>query len=321
MPTEPQVITGQDQYFNMAAETAWGEVPGSPVYVPVPFSEYNVKINRGRRNNTGHFGEYGTKHGTTFNATVSGGLKIPLYSYHPTALGTSKSLGQYLLEWAFGDIDARYLRSRLVEWAQGPNIANKLHVGLRINQFTLSGTDEAGFIDLAGDVMGHNELPVATAQVAVNNHHGLHSVPFSSVVLTASGVPLPISSLSLQRQHGLKGRFRGAIRTQLLAKTTRKTVLSIVLDKTSDDYDDAARLVNEPELELDVSLEMQGLNGGTGPGGTNYTKYVFDMPKCQFVQTDDSNGLEELMGQTLNFDVMEPDGADRDLTVTYSSPV
>jgi hypothetical protein len=310
-------ILGATKYLFLADEATWGVEPASPDYVPLPVTEYNVRFRPQNRQSNPYTGLYQRKHSKNFRGMPSGQLNTPLYGWKLTPPGVS--LAEYLLTWAFGNHESTELPSKLAEWAEGPNVANKRHLGLRVNSATLQGNDDSGVIELSLDLMGQSEQGnnvMTTAQTLPTDRHKLVDMEFADTTFQLAGVTVQAKSFSMQVQHGLKAEYLNSFTPTLLVKSQRVVTLSMVLVKNSDTYDAFRRAATATEFTGQIAIK--GLHNGTGGVGTNWTVGTLTLPRLALLDVDDQGGKEDISTQTLNMVVLKPDTASNDLSIAWT---
>lgn len=309
-------ILGAKKYLVLANESAWGTVPDTPSYVHLPVTEYNCRFRPQNRQANPYIGLYQRKHSKNFRGMVSGQLNAPLYGWKTTPPG--HSLAQYLLDWSFVNHEATDLPSKIAEWAEGPNVANKRHSGLRVNSATLQGSDDSGVVELSLDLMGKAEQgmdDVPAAQALPVDRNKLVDFEFADISFALDETPVGLKSFSLQVQHGLKVEYLDSFTPSLLVKTQRVLTFSFVLIKNSDTYDAYRRATSATEFA--GQLILKGLHNGTGASG-NWTVVTIDLPRLSFLDADDQGGKEDLTNQPITTVALKPDTSENDLELTYS---
>jgi hypothetical protein len=315
------ILVGGNLHYTAWAESVWGTKPGSPDEFLLPLTECGIKLNRKRRNNLPYFGQFGRKHGKTVSGYPQGNIAGALHGYHPA--GLSKSVAQWLLEMAFNSPASNDLPSFGIESAQGPDIANKQWDGLRMNSFTLSGSEDDGVVMWSADVIGKLETQPATAYTVPDDLEKFSEFEFSDCVLTVAdssdGVVLEMQSFQLVRNNGLKPAMLGGRSPTHLKRTQRNTTFQCVILKNSDDYDDAERLFidNTPDSEYDLTLTLRGLHNGSSTN--NYTTVSIVMARAQLATPDDAHAVEDYSRTTLNFDLLKPDTSEADFAISFST--
>jgi hypothetical protein len=309
-------ILGATKYLVLADETTWGTTPASPGYVHLPVTDYNVKFTPQNRQANPFTGLFQRKHSKNFRGMPSGALNCPLYGWKLTPPGTS--IAEYLMTWAFGAHETADLPSKLAEWAEGPNVANKRHNGLRVNSATLQGSDDSGVVELSLDLQGKSEVGndvVTAAQTLPTDRNKLLDMEFADCTFELAGVAVNLKSFSLQVQHGLKVEYLNSFTPALLVKTQRVLTLSMVLIKDADTYD-AYRRATEA-TEFTGQIVVKGLHNGTGATG-NWTVGTIDFPRLALLDVADNGGREDIINQSLSLVALKPDTSSNDMTVTWS---
>ena len=128
-------IHGIKSYLVLGAETTWGTTPGTPDFYHLPVTSYGVKMARDRRNSTPFVGLQQRKHGRSFRGMPSWQLQTNLYGYKPG--GAAQSIMEYLITWACSQPESIDKLSKFADWADGPDISNVRHNGLRVNGWTV----------------------------------------------------------------------------------------------------------------------------------------------------------------------------------------
>lgn len=314
-------IHGEKSYLFIAPEATWGTAPGSPGYIFLPVTSYGVALQKERRNAQPFVGLRQRKHGRSYRGMPSGQLVAPLFGWFPGS-GTStsasdESLAEHLMQWAFAHHESVDLPSKLAEWAEGPDVANKRHLGLRVNGATLEGSAGAGNVSLTLDLMGKSEVNFTTAQTIPNDMERIVEFDYSDCSFTIGGASIALESFRLQVAHNLTPTYLNSTAPSHLAAGQRVLSVQFVPVKNSKTYDDYHRLFTETELELTIT--MKGLHNGTGGAGTNYTQCVITLPRCAFVNTEDNRNIADLMRQPLNFDVLKPDSSSNDMAQAWTT--
>jgi len=315
------ILVGGNRHLTGWDESTWGTKPGSPDYVYLPLTEYGVRLNRKRRSNRPYFGQFGVKHGKTTSGMPQGNMAGALHGYYPATITTS--LAEWIITKAFGNPASNDLPSFGVEDAQGPDLSNKQHNGLRINTFTLTGTEDDDSVLWTADVMGKTEVSVETAQTVPNDLEKLTEFEFPDVTLSVAdssdGVEIEMQSFQLVRNNNLRPAYVGSRSPRHLKRTTRNTSFQTVILKNSDTYDEAERLFinGDPDAEYDLTLTLLGLHNGTA--SDDYARLVISMPRCQLVMPEDAHALEDYTRTTLNFEILKPDSASADISLVWDT--
>lgn len=315
-------IIGSESYLFLTAESTWGDFPGasgsggSATYFMAPVQSYGVRVQRLMRQANVYTGLHQRKHSQVYGANVSGQIVTPLYGYIPSTL--TDSLAEVFLEWAFADRELEEPRSYAAEWAEGPNVANRRHTGLRVNQATLSASAESGEISLALDVIGQQEYTLTTAQSLPNDMEKLADMQATDITLVLDGVTVKPSAVQWQLNRNLQPLRLNDFWISMLCGAVRDETVQFTIPKENAGWDVRQRLQGVTQnTEVTATLTMQGLHNGTGGGGTNYTKATVVFNRLSFVNQDVTGDFGILM-QPLSFNVLKPDSASQGTTITWS---
>ncbi|MEM1061299.1 MAG: phage tail tube protein [Planctomycetota bacterium] len=331
-------FTNVNNAVHVYAETEWGVTPASPVYVPLPHDSYDVTMNVESRMFGGNAGLRQRRHKKGFRGMPQGNLALPLYGWQTAGLG--KSVAEYLLDFGFADAagsvhESIDLPSLGAEYTEGPDVANKRHSGLRVNTCTVSGTDSAGRIDIALDLMGRNETgegdatpDVATSQPIPADQYELTEFDYTDVVFElstdddpANYAVLPTEAFNLQVANNLLTKYVGSTRPTLLKADERATTFSVTTTKKDDVWDAYRRNVfatAETDQRFAVRLTLKGLHKGTGAADTQYTQCVITLPSLAYNGHADDRSRGTIAMLPLTFDVLKPDTAANDVNVVWS---
>lgn len=315
------ILVGGNLHYTAWDESTWGTKPGSPTYFFLPLNECGIRLNRKRRTNTPYFGQFGKKHGKTTSGMPQGNIGGALHAYHPA--GLSKSVAQWLLEKAFSNPASNDLLSFGIENAQGPDLSNKQWNGLRMNTFTLTGSEDDDSVMWTADVMGRTEVSPETAQTVPVDLEKFLEFEFPDVTLSVAdssdGVEIDMQSFQLVRSNGLRPAYVGNRSPRHLKRTVRGTTFQAVILKNSDTYDEAERLFvgGDPDAEYDLTLTLRGLHNGSA--ANDYTTIEILMARCQLVTPEDQHAVEDYSRTTLNFECMKPDTSDADFEISFGT--
>lgn len=328
MAVTSPILNVKNRLF-LVSESAWGTFPGSPAYVYLPHRAggYGVRYRGQRRRANPQTGLKQQKHGRTFRGNVSGPLNTGLYGWTPSGLGMS--LAKYLLDWAIADPsgtihEAVDLPSKSALYMEGPDVANKLHTGLRVNQATLVGNGDAGTIDLNLDLIGVGETNPGAGQAIPTDMNELVEFEFPDVVFrldTGGGLTTyDIDSFQLQIGYGLQADYVGSRALTMLGSTTRDTMLQVQFPAQSDFWDAYRRTIVNASAETAFAAELvlKGLHMGTGGVGTNWAVCTLSLPLLKYVDHDDNRGRDEYKRLPLQFEVPKIDGASNDVNAAWS---
>src|SRR5690606_33796049 len=126
--------------------------------------------------------------------------------------------------------------SKTAEWAEGPDVANREHNGLRVNTMAIQGDSESGLVSAALDLMGKTEVALASAAALPANRYRLTDFCFKDVTLTVDGSAVEIAMFNLAIANGLKPRYLNGTTPAHLPRTTRVINFAFQLVKNSDTY-------------------------------------------------------------------------------------
>jgi hypothetical protein len=311
MAADVNVISTEKSYAVLIDETTWATMPGSPVRIHVPVNSCNVRFKPKRRNAQSRVGLFQRKYGRNTSGYPTGNMVMPLYGWHPTGLATS--LAQMMLEWGFLDQENIFPRSKALEWAEGPDVANSRHLGLRVNSATLAGGDSGILLTL--ELVGQSSANFATANALPDNRNKLVDFLFEDVQFTLNSVATPIGSFTWQVQRGLQPQFWDSASPQSLPKTQWTETFSVTPPKQGHAWED---MRNELGMqEVPAQLVLKGLHNGTGGDGTEWTVLTIDFPRLSLIDVDEqeSNGI---YNEPLTFDVLKPDTTDLSSSMTWS---
>lgn len=309
-------ILGAKRYLVLYNETTWNTKPGSPTYVHVPVTDYNVRFKPQNRQANPYIGLFERKHSKNHRGMPAGNLNCPLYGWHDA--GAGQSLMQYLLDWAFGDHESQAPASKGAQWAEGPNVANREHNGLRVNGATLQGTDDSGVVEISLDLQGATENAggTITAQALPTSRNKILDCEFQDLTASIAGSPVALKQFQVQIQNGLKVEYLNSFTPTLLLKSQRVITVQMTLVKNSDTYDAYRRASSATEVAL--QLVLKGLHNGTGTDGTDYTVATLDLPRASLTDVDEQGGKEDIATQPLHFVALKPDDSGTDIAISYS---
>lgn len=310
--TEVVTILGAKSYLSLVDESTWNTFPGSPTYVHCPVNDYGAKFVPVTRQGLSFVGLRQRKQNRFVKGSVAGSLTTPLYGWVPS--GISTSLAEHLMQWGFGNHEATTLPSKSAEWAIGPNIANKRHTGLRVNQATLSGSEDQGIL-LALDLMGADEAAVATAQTLPDDRNKLIEFEFEDAVFKIDTVAVPIGSFQWQVQNNLKGFYWNGRRFQALRPGDRIETFTITPPKQTNAWQSALR-ADLPD-EVVGELTLKGLHNGTGTVDTEWNQVVIDFPLLSLTGVDEQGG-RDILTEPITWAVLKPDTTDNGSAMTWS---
>jgi hypothetical protein len=311
-------FVGWSKFLHFAAENDWGTLNGTTLaYAFMPVNEYGVRMRPQSRQSDAYTGLRQGKQSKIYRGLPSGNLVAPLFGYRASGFGDS--LMELMLEWGFGNHESVDLASKTVEWSEGPDIANKRHLGMRVNSATLAGSADADEVTITLDLMGKSEVGNSgfTNQAIPDDMEKLVYVQFNDCSFTIGGVAIELESFSLEVQNNLQAKYLNAFAPSYLLPGNRVLNLSITPVKLDDVYDAYNR--TEGSTELAHTIVLKGLHNGTGgSAGTNYTVATISLPRGSFIEADTQGGKGDIAMQPLQFRCLKPDTSANDMLVTYS---
>lgn len=308
------IIHGVKSYLVLGAESSWGATPGSPVYYQVPVTNYGVKMTRDRRNSTPFVGLMQRKHGKSFRGLPTGQLQAYLYGFKPNS--NAQSLMQYLIDWACSEPETVEKLSKFADWAEGPNVSNVRHNGLRVNGWTIEGSADAGTVTISLDLMGKSEAALVTAQSLPADRELCVELEFSDCTFALGGVAQSLRSFRWQGQNNMVATYLNGTSPSYIAAGQLVETLNFQILKAADTYTAYNRAFTEQEMTGQIVLK--GAHNGTGSGGTDYTVLTIDFNRLAFVVPEDTRAMNALVEEGLTFDVLKPDSSNAAKTLTYS---
>jgi hypothetical protein len=303
MAADIAVISVEKSHAVFINEATWATVPGSPTYVHVPVTSCNVRFKpTGRKNAMPRAGLFQRKHGNTPKGHPTGNIVCPLYGWWPAGAGMSAA--QYMLEWGSLDHESIFPRSKILDWAVGPNTANRRHLGLRVNSLTLAGGD--GGITLTLELIGQSSVALTTAQALPADRDKLVEFLFEDAVFTLDGNVTPIGSFEWKIARGLQPQYWNKHAPQSLPKSSWVETFNVTPPKTGHAWEDLRDALGMTEVA--ASLVLKGLHNGTGGSG-DWTVLTQTFPRLSLIDVDEqeSNGI---YNEPLSFDVLKPDTSD-----------
>ena len=311
-------IVGAESYLHLTDETNWGQSNGSgsgtagtPFFIGVV--NYGVRVQPLKRKPNVYVGIHQRKGGSKiYGANVSGQLVTPLYSYIPT--GQTLAIARKLMDWAFLDFEEEEPRSKTAEWAEGPNVANKRHTGLRVNQATLTGSADSGDVQLSLDLIGQQEMGGFSATAIPDDLEKLDDMQFTDCTFTLEGSTVQASAFTQTLNRNLQPQRLNDFWITSLCGAVRDETIQFVIPKNDATYDVRNRLTSDTEVT--GQFTMQGLHNGTGGAG-NYTKLTRAFGRLRFLSQEQSGDFGIQM-QTLTFEILKPDSASASYADTWT---
>lgn len=330
-------VIGAKSYAYFISESTWGTKPGTPSRVLVPVFDYGVQFQATQvRQAKPYIGLYQRKHSQRTKGMPQGTIQTALYGQQygvdytvngtTVAAGSSISLAEYLLDWAMADEagtihEASALPSKTIEWAEGPDVSNVEHNGLRVNQATLAGDEGSGQITLAIDVMGKTEAALGSATAPPADLEDLTEMEFEDCVFKlndgAGGAvaAVDIVNFQLQVQYALQVKYNNSSSPSLIVKIDRMVTLQVTLNKNSNTYDGFRRTLSS-ETDFIAQLIVQGLNNGTG--GSAWTIGTIDFAKARYINHQDNRNRDAIFEQPLQFHIQKPDSSSLDMEIAWT---
>ena len=308
-------VHGSKSYLVLAGETTWGTLDETPTWVHMPVADYGVRFRPERRNAQPFLGLRQRKHGKSVKGMPSGPLSASLYGQVDS--GATKSLAEYLIEWAFGNPEeVLALPSKSAQWYEGPGVADKLHTGLRVNQATLSGSDQSGIIEVSLDLMGNDEDEEDSTETLPDDREKLQEFEFCESTFTLAGSGVNLAAFQWQASNNLEVNYLGSSRPTLITAGPRVDTLGLTLVKNSDTYDAYRR--SQAMNEFTAVLKLRGLHNGTGTAMTDYTVVTITFNRLQYADHEDQRSFETLTKSPLQLDVLKPDDANAAVTIAWT---
>lgn len=318
-------LVGAESYAFMQDEAAssWGDAAGSSgtgssgTEYFFPFVSYGVRCTPLYRQSNAFIGLHQRKHRQAYGANVAGPASFYLHGYYPS--GVSASLAQKAIDWCFLDYETDEVASRTVEWAEGPNVTNRRHTGLRVNSASLVGNADSGDLICNVDLIGRQEYAYQTANTLPTDMEKLADFSVTSATLTLFGETTQFSEFTWQLNRNLQPlRLNDWWITQLCGGTRDET-LSITIPKTTDKWDQLNRLIADTPgaCEGTATIVCQGSHNGTGGSGT-YTQMTVVFNRLRFIQNDLA-GDKGILMQPLQFEVLKPDTSSNGTTISWAN--
>lgn len=309
-------VHGALSHLVLSSEAVWGTTDGSPVWVHMPCFDYGVRFRPERRNAQPYIGLRQRKHGKTVKGMPSGTLQAALYGQIDS--GPSVSLAQYLLDWAFlNPEEVLALPSKSAQWIEGPGVSDKIHTGLRVNQATLTGSDQSGIWEISLDLMGQDEalLDSEDIEAVPNDREKIQEFEYCESTFTLAGSGANLAAVQYQASNNLEINYLGSSRPSLITAGDRVDTLQLTLVKNSDTYDAYRR--SQAMNEFAFVLKIRGLHNGTGANSYSYATLTF--PRCQYADHEDQRSFQTLTKSPLQLDVLKPDDGNPAVSIAYGT--
>jgi len=311
-------LTMIDEYDFGAVTTSTTTTVSTQVYVPVLSN--NIQLQDNRRSPqvfTGVSEDFDTIQGPT---QPQGQIVCPLYGWRNAS--ESRSIAEYLFNWALTPLSTLCgLPSKRLEWAEGPDVANKSFLGMTVGGWTLSGSDDAtAAITLALELMGRTESNLSTAVAIPSGLASLSEFQFSNVTFSmgadsGSLVEQPLRSFQWQGNRNLQPAYMGSTRPRYLRAGKPTSTLGIVIEKCDDTWD-VYRRTATPTTQYG-RLVLKGLHQGTGSTG-NYAVVTISFPKLSLQSVGENYVRNGVLVQNLGFSVQKPTVAAASFSHTWT---
>lgn len=315
-------IVGTESYLHLNDETNWGQssvgsgsgTASTPFFIGVV--SYGVRTTRLTRMPQVYVGLHQRKRGPqVYGGDVAGQLVTPLYGYIPT--GQTLAIARKMLDWAYGDYELEEPASKTAQWTEGPNLANKRHTGLRVNQATLTGQADSGDLQLSLDLIGKEEMGYPTGTAIPDDLEKLVDMQFTDCTFTLEGTTVQAQAFTHTLNRNLQPQRLNDFWITGLCGGVRDETLQIVIPKTDATWDVRNRLSGATaDVEVTGQYTIQGLHNGTGSSG-NYTKLARAFSRLRFISQEQSGDFG-IQYQALTFQVLKPDSSSNAYADTWS---
>lgn len=309
MAGDVNVLLGVQQYLQLADETEWGTVPGSPTWIDFPVTDYNVRFKPKRKNGQSRIGKFQHNFGTNQSGHPAGTLVTPLFGN----VVSSKSLAQRLMEWGFTDQETKFPISKCSKWQYTDHADDKAHTGLRVNSITLAGAE--GGITLTLDLIGKTTDNFTGSGSPPTNRNKLVQFLFEDSTVSLAGTEIPVQSWQWQVQRNLDVIYDNSHSPISLPKTDWMETFSVTPLKQDAAWDELRDTLGMQECT--GNLTIKGLHNGTGTGGTSWTQCSVAFARLSLVDAD-QNGGEKVQYQPLSFEVLRPDTSTNGSVMTWT---
>lgn len=312
-------IFGDLSYLFMAAEASFGVQDASPTYLYYPVLTYGVENQQEMRQPQPYTGFAEEFDNIVVRQNPSGPISMALYGWH---LSGSISLAEYVMAWAFTDLETLCgLPSKTLQWAEGPNVCNKKHLGMTVNNATLAGTDEnGGQITLSLDTMGSSETTLTTAQTIPSGLSRLNEFMFTDSTFSIgpnSGALTAIEykGFQWQSQRNLTPVFNGSTNPRRFRPGKPNANFQFNIEKADGTWDAIRRATDVTNYY--GRLILKGAHNGTGATGT-YAQVQIDFPRLSFRTAKDAGVRNGVVQQTIAFGIQKPSTSAASFSTTWS---
>jgi len=312
-------IVGVNGSLTVYPELVWGTKPTADDldYVYLPVDSFGIKTAHQNRKNKPYVGGRFTKHSQAFNGFPSGSIGGKLHGNVVSSV--SKSLAQFVCDLFYGSLTDNESASIGMEWAQGPDVANKAFHGMRGDQITISGDSASGVVAWAGSFVGKNETSLTTAQAVPNDLEKLVDFHFPDMTLAIASSNIGISSFQVQRSLNQKVKWVNSRTPSCIKVGDIIDTITVQLLKNAATYDAVSRLMASAGTmaEYDLDLVLKGSHNGTGTN--NNTRATADIPRCCLIDPDDKLSMDDVFEQGLTFDILKPDSSTAAIAWTWDT--
>ncbi|MBX9770802.1 MAG: hypothetical protein K2X29_05500 [Candidatus Obscuribacterales bacterium] len=310
-------FVGFQQYATLVKEATWGVFNPTPTYLYLPVTSYGVQIQQNFVQAQLFTGLWENRHNRAVSATVSGQMALPLWGYHKGG----KSIAAHVLDWALVRSTPSTLDSYSVDWAQPEVNSHKRHLGLRVNTLTLTAENQ-GTVNCQLDLAGKSEVPGSPQAIVETDPFPQEGV-FSDVEFrltdgatsVVAGDALEIRSMTLTVNNNLQTIHSNSYYPSRIHPGMRTATLSVTIFKDSDVYDLVSRASTLQEYNGSINLKIP--HSGTTTGV--YTTVNLDFDRMSFSGKSEAGGLNDLVTETLNFQILKPSSTDKSIMVTYGT--
>lgn len=318
---------GAEMSYHAYSEASWGVTPGTPDYLFLPLETFGIVHTTDRREAKPYFGQLAKKHGRRFKPRSEGSIGGALHGEYVTDGSDSVSKAEWLLKKVFGTESGPTIPSFAILRQESITNAGKRFPGLRINQFTLTGSADSGRIEWNSSVMGLPEVQFANGsyRTVPNDLKKLTEFEYwdSTFRINDNGVSSAadtfcFQNFTLTRNHGLKPVFGNcSAGPTSINRTVRDTQFNFRIEKKNNSWDTARRLMTS-ETEFEVVVELKGKHSGTGGSGTEYAVITITMPRCQLLNPQDADTFDDISFIDVQTEVLKPDSSSAQVSIAYT---
>jgi hypothetical protein len=313
-------IFGDKSYLTLANEAVFGVQDGSPAYRYLPVLTYGLELLSDQRQPMPYTGMAEEFDNIIGQQHVAGAISTALYGWRNGA--DSTSLAEYIMAWAFTDLETLCnLPSKTAQWAEGPDVANKTHLGVTINGATLAGSDDNGSaITLNLDTLGSDEDPLTTAQTIPSDLERLNEFLFRDSTFSigadsGSLTAIELKGFTWQQQRNLTPVYNGSLTPRRFRPGKPNATFEFNIEKADGTWDAIRR--SAVSNNYYGRLILKGLHNGTGATG-DYAKVQIDFPKLSFNVAKDTWARSGPALQGITFRIQKPTTTAASFGLTWS---